>query len=292
MTFPAGIWGSVNLAIFTYPSPQHIYVARCDLGVHLKDPSMTLNDFQRIFRSCDNIKNSMWSKFMVVEVDLPFPLETSHKPAHQQEGWAGAHIYTLVTLGGLAAIFSGKAGAQHKLPTLFPSASKEYLNQCAQACLDKHNELTGQSINMNDLEALAYQDTPPGEHEHEQAKASPPVKGRGKSITRRRKKKKEDTAEQQVKPDEDVALQQEERTLAAKVDDLRASYHGFKKLLADVKAGLIAVIPFVLTDELQNQKRYSVEIDLTGVVRRVPFEEDENPFACLDDDEIAYLNAL
>jgi len=277
MTFPDGPWGDVNLAIFTSPDSPYIYVSRRDLGVHLKSPTMSLSEFQRIFRSCEIIKNSMWSKFMVVETDLPYPLDVAHKPAHQQEGWAGAHIYTLVTLGGLAAILGGKAGATNKLSTLFPSASAEYLAQCAQACLDKNNELTGQTLTMDDLEVLAHQEPSPKDdvQQAERTATAKAPQGRGKSVTLLRRRSPPHPAEQT------------KRKLEEDIDDLRAQYRGYKELLHDIKSGVIATIPFLLTDELQNEKRYKVEIDLSGIVRRVPVIEvdDDDPFAGMDDDD-------
>ena len=282
MTFPSGPWGDVRLPIFTSAGGHYVYVARFDIATELKNSSMTLTKFQQIFRSCDSIKDSMWSKFMVVETSLPYLLDVTHKPAHQTEGWAGPHIYTLITLSGLAAVLGGFAGATQKLPVLFPNISPEYLNQAARACIDKHNELTGQSIPFDILEKLAHQNvptyvsapkTPPVAHlvENTPVVEEPPakkiaVRGRGKGGPKRRPALVEATA---------VAnLTRQKRILQEQILDLKAMWRGYTVLIEDLQKGLIATLPFVIEEEDDTSKAYQIEIDVDGATRRVPVDDD------------------
>lgn len=300
MNLPKGPWEDINLPIFTFPKYQYVYVARCDLGKALKDPQMTLSDFQRIFRSCDGIKDSQWSKFMIEEDKLPYPLDTDHKPAHQQEGWAGAHIYTLVSLGGLAAILAGYAGAKQKLKVLFPSVPSEYLRQVARACLDKHNELTGQSIRLEQLEALAHQE-PKGKKEVrrtinldkvDQKKKKPvavkrekkAAKGRGKSILFRRTSKTDQYAKRKLNQ-ELKELEEKKRKLNEEIIELRALHAGYTKLTEDLASGIVEKIPFTIAKDTSEAKAeagtYVIEIDMEGVARRKTLYV-EDPFAGLN----------
>lgn len=276
LTFPKGVWEDVKMPIFVHPDPKqrkYVFLSRYDIGKYLKPKEIEQRKFQQDFRSGGSLKGSMWNRFMTVESKLPYLLLETDKPPHQQEGWAGAHIYTLVTLSGFAAILYGVAGAENKLLSLFPGVSREYMKSVARCCIEKHNELTSQHIEIDDLAKLASQISPKKQQVKKRKVAQ-------KSIPNERIAQKRSTG---ILHGKELSLKRrvadlyaEKKKLKQEVDSLREEVQTLEQLRENAEEGLIARIPLTLTNDWGDTREINLEIDINGIITRESKQPSSN----------------
>lgn len=298
MTFPAGCAPFENAALPIFINPDsppgkcpYVFVARNDIAVNLsglKKPRA----FGMTLRQGDSIKGSMWSKFQITESNLPYPLADTDKPAHQREGWAGAHIYTLFTLSGWASIMAGTAGAANKPALLFPDTTKDYRLLVAQTCLDKHNELTGQHVALDDLAELTAQETTTtttkkkrrkkkrNDVEGKVKKSNSVLPGKRKRVVDKLRVETARLTRQRAKlVAENAELVAENTKLVAENAKLVDKVRVITQLSEDLDNGLIERLPFVLSNDEGDELFCYVEVDVGGICRRVEVEDSNtNPF--------------
>lgn len=258
--FPTkGPWEGKLLPVFIHPDENerhYVFVARTDIGRFMRSTSHGLKEFLQKFRQFAHTLDCKWDRFTILEIDMPYLLDKADKPNHQEAGWVGPHINSMLTLTGLAAIFHGVAGGEHALGVLFPHCTRAYLKECAKLFVQRHNELTRQQVHIEQL-AVYLQDTP---------NTVPEKIVNGNGLNPHINRVLDETIKRKL-------VQRDQ--LKAEIDELQRKRYWCEKLAQDAQEGLVALLFFTLQEEEYEdgedgtKKRcYVLEIDTDGAVYR------------------------
>ena len=263
-----GPFADTALPVFTSKNGQYVYVARTDIGRYMRDTSMvSLKEFLQCFRQYAHVENSIWNKFTLLEKNMPLPLHSSHKPAFRESGWAAPHIYSIMTLTGFAAILSGSAGGTKRVLKLFPQCTVDYLYRCAEACLQKHCQITGTHLTIDMLAKYIKdgedeenekeeEDEEEEEEEDEEDEKSVPIKGMHEWLLIKGRQRYRE-------------LCNKRHALKSEIQELKVARKRARQLTEDAKAGLLYLLPFTEQDvETGAHREMVIEIDIDGSVYR------------------------
>lgn len=257
-----GPWESLPLPVFGHPERSkrdYLFVARADIGRVMRPPEVLLKKFIKQFRQCSHSSREEWAHYTLKEKYLPYLLSDDDKPVYRTPGWAPPHIYSMLTVTGLACIFSSRVGSNKSLASLFPQCSAQYLERCAETLIRRHNELTGQSLTLEQLAAYLdalveeEEEEPSGDEDEEEEEAP-------------KKRTMNDHAEA-VFSKKLCSLRSQIQEAREELSQLEEQREAYLKLTREAQQGLLAELP-VEIEEDPDGGGYMIVMDAENAVYR------------------------